>query len=122
MSDENTEDGRLAGSEGPAERQSRTLPSWVIPIGASVVGGFFILLNGWFAYIASTSKELMEARNDALTKRLDDMKDRIDRIDDRVIFLEQNRTGSTTATTETSGIALAVPRRQHSSTVTTAAD
>ena len=91
MSDRDTPDGPLAGGDGPDEVGGRRWPPWLVPVIASLIGGFFILLNGWFAYIASSSKDVMEARNETLTRQLDDMKERIDRLDDRVIFLEQNR-------------------------------
>ena len=63
-----------------------------MPVWASVLGGALLLVNGWFAYSASSSKELMEARNEALAIQLQKIKDRLEA---RVVFLEQGPTAST---------------------------
>ena len=88
---ESAEDGRLGGGEGPGERKQRQLPTYLAPVAAAAIGGAFVLVNGWFAYVASSSKELAEARHEALVSQLETIERRLDRIDDRLTHLEQIR-------------------------------
>ena len=84
------DDPQLGGGEGPGERGGR-FPPWLAPLVTAVITGGFLLLNGWFAYIASTSNELMTANTRALNTELQDVKNRLDRLDDRLTHLEQLR-------------------------------
>ena len=96
-----------AGAEGPGERRDG-YPRWFWPLMTALIGGFFLLANGWLTYMASSNKEWMESRAAAIAKQLEDsnksiatqledLKKRLDRVDDRVLFLEQNRKVSTDA-------------------------
>lgn len=91
MPDSDSEDRNLGGGEGPGERQPRQMPAYVWPLVAAVIGGMFVLVNGWFAYIASTSRELVEARHQALAAELRTTIQRLDRLDGRLTHLEQIR-------------------------------
>ncbi len=91
MADNYSEDRGLGGGEGPGERQPRQMPAYVWPLVAAVVGGMFVLVNGWFAYIASTSRELVETRHQTLAAELRTVIQRLDRLDDRLTHLEQIR-------------------------------
>ena len=111
-----SEDRANAGAEGPGEKKSRS-PSWSLV--ATLIGGIFLLINGWLTYAVYSNKESMEVRAAAIAQQLEnsnrsmavqlddlkrsmatqmeDLKERLDRVDDRVLFLEQNRQVSTDA-------------------------
>lgn len=102
-----SEDRKNAGGEGPGERSDR-YPPWLWPLVISLIGGIFLVINGWLTYMASSNKAWMESRADAIADQLkesdefmaiqmQDLKKRLDRVDDRVVFLEQNRRTSTDA-------------------------
>lgn len=86
------DDPQLAGAEGPGERRGGLfIPPRLVPLVAAAIGGGFILLNGWFAYVASTSNSLLQANTQALRTELQDVKNRLDRLDERLTHLEQLR-------------------------------
>lgn len=92
MSDAAAGDNPLRGGEGPGEAPRRPWPPWAVV--AAVIGGLFVLASGWAAHVASTNKDLMEARHETITTQPEDIKDRLDRLEDRLVFLEQNRTAA----------------------------
>ena len=62
-----------------------------MPVVAALIGAAAILINGWFAYVASSSKDLIEARNETLQRQLDGINGRLDQLDDRLIHQERIR-------------------------------
>ncbi len=90
MTDDTGSDGALRGAERREDPSGR-YPSWALPVVAAVIGAAAILINGWFAYVASSSKELVEARNETLQRRLDGINNRFDQLADRLTHLERIR-------------------------------
>lgn len=103
-------DSNQAGAIGPGERRER-VPSWVMPVATAVVGGIFLLANGWLTHSANSAQELMESRHKNLEDRLSEMKERHDRMDERIKYLERN---STTTGAITSTEAVVVHNREES--------
>lgn len=72
-----------------AEPLAARYPSWTMPVVVALIGATAILVNGWFAYVASTSKELVEANSRTIQVQHDNLKERVDRIDERLTHMER---------------------------------
>ena len=90
MASEDEGDRTLRGADRPEPAPPRQQP-WTIPIVAALVSAAAIVVNGWFAYVASSSKELVEARNETLQRQLDDVGERVGELNDRLTHLERLR-------------------------------